>query len=86
MLLNRDITADSQLLWRRNIIERPELVAPFLHYDQDPYIVIGDDGQLFTGFRMPIPPATASRIVNRLGASIISVTRSSWSPMPMMGA
>lgn len=47
LLLNRDITADSQLLWRRNITERPALVAPFLHYDDDPYIVIGDDGQLY---------------------------------------
>lgn len=47
LLLNRDIQGDSQLLWRRNIAERPPLVAPFLSYDSDPYIVISDDGRLF---------------------------------------
>lgn len=47
LLLNRDIKADSQLLWRRNITERPQLVAPFLRFDRDPYIVIGDDGRLY---------------------------------------
>jgi uncharacterized protein len=47
MLLNQDISADSQLLWRRNITQRIQEVAPFLEYDADPYIVIGDDGQLY---------------------------------------
>ncbi|MEM7532655.1 MAG: UPF0182 family protein [Chloroflexota bacterium] len=47
MLLNSDITADSQLLWRRNITERISEVAPFLAYDDDPYIVISDDGKLY---------------------------------------
>ncbi len=47
LLLNGDINPDSQLLWRRNIEERVQLVAPFLLYDADPYIVISDDGRLF---------------------------------------
>lgn len=47
MMLNSDINADSQLLWRRNIVERAQSVAPFLEYDADPYLVIGDDGRLF---------------------------------------
>ncbi|MCB0106501.1 MAG: UPF0182 family protein, partial [Caldilineaceae bacterium] len=47
ILLNRDINPDSQLLWRRNIAERAQLVAPFLEYDTDPYIVISDDGRLY---------------------------------------
>ncbi len=47
MLLNQDITPESQLLWRRNIVERIRHVAPFLQYDRDPYIVIGADGQLY---------------------------------------
>lgn len=47
LVLNRDITSASQLLWRRNIAERAQEVAPFLQFDQDPYIVVGDDGQLF---------------------------------------
>jgi uncharacterized protein len=47
LLLNRDIQGDSQLLWRRAITERTQLIAPFLSYDSDPYLVIGDDGRLF---------------------------------------
>ena len=47
LLLNQDIQPDSQLLWRRNIMERVSEVAPFLSYDQDPYIVIDDAGRLF---------------------------------------
>lgn len=47
LLLNSDIQNDSQLLWRRSIVERTQLVAPFLRYDSDPYLVIGDDGRLY---------------------------------------
>jgi uncharacterized membrane protein (UPF0182 family) len=47
LLLNQDITADSQLLWRRNIVERVTTVAPFLRFDQDPYIVVDDTGKLY---------------------------------------
>ena len=47
LLLNSDIRGDSQLLWRRNITERVNEVAPFLEYDSDPYIVISDDGTLY---------------------------------------
>ena len=47
LLLTGDITPNSQLLWRRNIYERLHEVAPFLVYDDDPYIVIGDDGRLY---------------------------------------
>lgn len=47
LLLNQDITSDSQLLWRRNIVERVQQLAPFLELDQDPYIVVGEDGKLY---------------------------------------
>jgi uncharacterized protein len=47
LLLNRDIQGDSQLLWRRNIVERTQMLAPFLRYDGDPYLVVGDDGRLY---------------------------------------
>ena len=47
LLLNGDITPESKLLWKRNIIERLNEIAPFLEYDNDPYIVIGDDGGLY---------------------------------------
>src|ERR1700756_2362584 len=41
-----DITKDSRLLMRRNVRDRVSALAPFLTYDPDPYIVLGDDGRL----------------------------------------
>jgi hypothetical protein len=41
-----DVSSDSRLLMRRNVSERVATLAPFLNFDQDPYIVIGDDGRL----------------------------------------
>ena len=41
-----DVTPESRLLMRRNVRERVETLAPFLTYDADPYIVVGDDGRL----------------------------------------
>ena len=41
-----DINKESRLLMRRNVQARVSALAPFLTYDSDPYIVIGDDGRL----------------------------------------
>jgi len=41
-----DVSADSRLLMHRNIRNRVARLAPFLTFDQDPYIVVGDDGRL----------------------------------------
>jgi hypothetical protein len=41
-----DVNKDSRLLMRRNVSERVSALAPFLTYDPDPYIVLGDDGRL----------------------------------------
>src|SRR6202012_5708875 len=41
-----DINSQSRLLMRRNIRERVAAIAPFLSFDQDPYLVVGDDGRL----------------------------------------
>src|SRR5712672_1419970 len=41
-----DVNNDSQLLMRRNVRDRVSALAPFLTYDPDPYIVLGDDGRL----------------------------------------
>jgi uncharacterized protein len=41
-----DVTAGSRLLMRRNVRERVAALAPFLVFDDDPYIVLGDDGRL----------------------------------------
>ena len=47
LILNGDISNESRLLWQRNIVERVQMVAPFLSYDSDPYIVVSGDGQLY---------------------------------------
>ena len=41
-----DVTPESRLLMRRNLRDRVSALAPFLTYDPDPYIVLGDDGRL----------------------------------------
>jgi uncharacterized membrane protein (UPF0182 family) len=41
-----DISKDSRLLMRRNVRDRVSALAPFLTYDSDPYIVVGNDGRL----------------------------------------
>src|SRR5258707_1247191 len=41
-----DVTEESRLLMRRNLRDRVSALAPFLVFDPDPYIVVGDDGRL----------------------------------------
>jgi uncharacterized membrane protein (UPF0182 family) len=41
------ITPESRVLVHRNIIDRVNSLAPFLHYDRDPYIVVAADGRLY---------------------------------------
>ena len=41
-----DVNAQSRLLMRRNVHDRAAALAPFLIFDEDPYIVVGDDGRL----------------------------------------
>jgi uncharacterized membrane protein (UPF0182 family) len=41
-----DVNPQSRLLMRRDIRDRVATLAPFLTFDQDPYIVVGDDGRL----------------------------------------
>ncbi len=45
-LLSNDINSESKILINRNILKRVEKIAPFLHYDKDPYVVV-KDGRLF---------------------------------------
>jgi len=42
-----DVTADSRLLMRRNLRERVQELAPFLTFDPDPYVVVGEDGRIY---------------------------------------
>ncbi len=47
LFISQELTPESQLLWRRNILQRTLEVAPFLRFDSDPYIVVGGDGNLY---------------------------------------
>ena len=47
LFLSNDITQESKVLFHRNILERVRMVMPFLMFDNDPYMVVSDDGQLF---------------------------------------
>lgn len=46
VLLSGDITAESRVLYHRNIVERVRKALPFLLLDRDPYLVIAKDGSL----------------------------------------
>ncbi|MDJ0736575.1 MAG: UPF0182 family protein [Nostocaceae cyanobacterium] len=39
MLFTQNFTTDTKLLFRRNIRQRVQAIAPFLRYDRDPYLV-----------------------------------------------
>jgi len=41
-----DIDGQSRLLMRRNVRDRVAALAPFLTFESDPYIVVGEDGRL----------------------------------------
>jgi uncharacterized protein len=46
ILFSNDVTGDSRILYHRNITDRVNMIAPFLQYDEDPYLVVSD-GRLF---------------------------------------
>lgn len=46
LYLNNEITSQSRMLLHRNIKERVEKLAPFLRFDNDPYLVV-DGGRLY---------------------------------------
>lgn len=46
ILLSSDIQKESRILFYRNISERVRVAAPFLLFEQDPYLVVRDNGRL----------------------------------------
>jgi hypothetical protein len=46
ILLSSDISGESKILYYRNILERVKTTAPFLLFDQDPYLIVTKDGRL----------------------------------------
>ena len=47
ILLTGYLTDQSRIMFYRNITERDKVIAPFLSYDSQPYLVVGKDGQLY---------------------------------------
>lgn len=41
-----DITSDSKILTNRNIINRAKKIMPYLTYDENPYLVVNNEGKL----------------------------------------
>ena len=74
-----DVTPESRLLMRRNIRDRVHALAGFfLTFDDDPYIVIGDDGRLFWMFDAYTTSATYPYARHfRLGNESINYLRNS---------
>src|SRR5271170_7077134 len=73
-----DVNQDSRLLMQRNIRDRVAALAPFLTYDPDPYIVLGDDGRLswiMDGFTISDSYPYSSHY--RLDGSLINYMRNS---------
>jgi len=47
LLFSNYINSDSRLLMRRNVAERVRQIAPFLLFEDDPYLVISREGRLY---------------------------------------
>ena len=46
MLISQYVTPESRIMMNRNVLTRLEKAAPFLTFDDDPYLVINDAGRL----------------------------------------
>jgi uncharacterized membrane protein (UPF0182 family) len=46
ILLSRDLTEETRILFHQNVRERAALALPFLTFDGDPYLVVSDSGQM----------------------------------------
>lgn len=47
LLLSTNVTPQSRVIFRRSIYDRLAVIAPFLAYDYDPYVVISEGGKLY---------------------------------------
>ncbi len=43
ILISSLVDSNSKIIRKRNIVDRVRTIAPFLHYDEDPYIVLADN-------------------------------------------
>ena len=57
MLFTNDFTAETKLLFRRNIQKRVKQIAPFLKFDGDPYLVVANaNAQAASDASVPVDP------------------------------
>ena len=81
ILLTGYLTDQSRIMFYRNITQRDKIIAPFLSYDSQPYLVVGQDGQLywihdaFTTSNMfpysePVPPTLSEQSLNYINNSV----------------
>ena len=47
LLISGEIESSSKVMFRRDIQDRVHTIAPFLHLDSDPYLVVGSEGKLW---------------------------------------
>ncbi len=47
MLLSGNVDSESRLLINRNVLRRVQKAVPFIEFDDDPYMVVADDGTLY---------------------------------------
>jgi uncharacterized protein len=64
LVVSRYLTPESRILFHRQVHDRVRTLAPFLHFDDDAYIVL-DQGNS-TGSWMPIPPRQPIRTASRI--------------------
>ncbi len=84
LLISDQVTANSQLLFHRSLSDRLSMVAPFLRFDKDPYLVIDDSGRLVyiqdaytTSDRFPNAQATDPGGTSGLGNDAFNYIRNS---------
>jgi uncharacterized membrane protein (UPF0182 family) len=46
ILLSNDLTPESRIMMYRTVGQRVQQIAPFFHYDRDPYLVVTGEGRL----------------------------------------
>ena len=46
ILLSRDLTDSTRILYHRNVADRAARALPFVQFDRDPYLVVTDSGRL----------------------------------------
>ena len=46
LAFSANVNSDSKILTKRNIIERAKTLMPYLLYDEEPYMVVNDEGEL----------------------------------------